>query len=1244
MFPVKFKISLMSLNVRGIQDKVKRKAMFLFCKSNGSQCVFLQETHSTVSDSSFWSSQWGDKVLLSHGSSHSAGTAILFNNCPGKIISAKYDPNGHWLAVVLDIEHFFFILVNVYGYNNSKLNQNLLQEISSVISDLKRSYPTENIVVGGDFNVVPDETYDRYPPKSTSSLLNPLVSKFCSNLKIIDVWRYLHPSLRQFSWFRPNAASKSRIDYWLVSDNLLLFAKDCTMSAAPLTDHCSISLIIQTDHTSSKTKGYWKFNSDLINNEKFCLKIRELILDIKNSNNFSSNKARWEFLKYKIREFSINYSKILAKVRKQQELNIIYEINKCCNDSTLTELEKTKIISLQLELDNLYIKKAKGAYIRSKAKWIEEGEKSTSYFCRLEKRRQQNNSILSLLINGTECSDPTIIRENVFKFYSDLYSSNLSHSDLNEFFDKILPNIPRINNEWREGCEADLQIEELDSAVQKLKLNKSPGPDGLTANFYKFFWNDIRSLLFDAFRESIEDGSLGPSMNQGLITLIPKPDKDLKLIDNFRPITLLNSDYKIFTHAYVNRLKKGIHNLINESQSGFLKGRSIHNNIRLVMDLVEYCDLIEDDGFILFLDFKKAFDMIEHTFIFKSLELFGFGDKYVNIIKMIYGNMNSSVSLPSGTTHRFPIGRGIRQGCPLSPFLFILAVDMLATKIKFDNSVEKLNIFGKTIGISQLADDTTLFLKNKDQISPAISLISSFCKASGLQLNLNKCELLALHPSPDLSLFNIPVKETVKYLGILISKDSNINIKENFENKVHKANGILNCWLQRDISIFGRILLSKVEYLSKLIYPAQALAPSSAFIKTSNQKMYDFIWRHKTHYIKKSDIIKSYEEGGLNIIEFESMNTMLKLKWLQRFLSNTESFWYTVPCALFNKLGGIRFLLRCDFDLSKLPVKLSAFHQQVLLSWKLAHTHNFTPHNTPIWNNKYILHRNKSIFYEEWLNKNIWSVTDLMDGRGNILDYNTFTLRHGFACHPKQFFTVINAIPSGIKMLMKSYLSYSKITPVLPLLYTGEFEFDNKLCTNKHLRQIIIQSCFPYQVLRNRLFHSVDKNTVKYFRTTYLKFPILPKAKEVQFKILNDIYPSNRFLHLKFNLENSPCHLCKHFSEDTEHIFFSCSAVQSFWKKVQDWLIIKNVDAEGLTFTLQDVLYGITKDCSTLHDLINMIIVLAKYFIHKCRYFKTPPLLIVFKKELKIFSDALVKMKTKIALKMFNLFVVYNLP
>lgn len=234
------------------------------------------------------------------------------------------------------------------------------------------------------------------------------------------------------------------------------------------------------------------------------------------------------------------------------------------------------------------------------------------------------------------------------------------------------------------------------------------------------------------------------------------------------------------------------------------------------MDIVEYNHLIKDDGYILFLDFKKAFDTFEHRFLFKALEHFGFGQHFINIIKIIYKDMNSSISLPYGTSQRFPISHGIRQGCPLSPLLFILAADMLSTLVIHDRTVQKLNLFDKSIAISQLADDTTLFLKNKDQIPLAISLVNTFSNASGLQLNLSKCELLALHQNDITCLRNIPVKNTVKYLGITITKDQKICTKDNFENNLQKANRILNCWLQRDLSIFGRILLTKVEYLSRL--------------------------------------------------------------------------------------------------------------------------------------------------------------------------------------------------------------------------------------------------------------------------------------------------------------------------------------------------------------------------------------------------------------------------------------------
>ncbi len=221
----------------------------------------------------------------------------------------------------------------------------------------------------------------------------------------------------------------------------------------------------------------------------------------------------------------------------------------------------------------IYIfKKLKGAYVRSRARWIEKGEKSNNYFCRLEKNRQENNSINSLYVNGDINTSPKIISSEIFQFYSSLHSSSFSESDCNIFFNNIHSSIPQLEQGTKDLCEADIKIEEVDKAINKLCSGKSPG-----------------------FFECIQDNSLSSTMKQGLITLISKPGKDARHIDNLRPISLLNCDYKILAHIFSDRLKNKLNQVISESQSGFLKGRSIHNNIRLILDILDYHEWIEDD-------------------------------------------------------------------------------------------------------------------------------------------------------------------------------------------------------------------------------------------------------------------------------------------------------------------------------------------------------------------------------------------------------------------------------------------------------------------------------------------------------------------------------------------------------------------------------------------------------------------------------------------------------------------------
>jgi len=286
---------------------------------------------------------------------------------------------------------------------------------------------------------------------------------------------------------------------------------------------------------------------------------------------------------------------------------------------------------------------------------------------------------------------------------------------------------------------------------------------------------------------------------------------------------LLCNDYKLLALVYANRLNEGLSHIIDECQSAFIKGRNIHNHTRLLLDMIDYRDFIDTDAFILFLDFYKAFDTVEHAFLLEVLDFLGFGRKFCKIIKMFYTDIYSSVSLNPGMTPRFEVLRGIRQGCPISPKLFILATQSLIMLINHNPHLQGISIFDKEFKISQFADDTAILLRNKSMVDVALDSVSIFSKASGLTLNIEKCKLLPIHSSTDSIISSIKVKSEVKYLGIVLSKNAIRREDVNFSNRLIDAKKALSRWLTRDLTIFGRVTLSKTEGISKVIYPCHSL-------------------------------------------------------------------------------------------------------------------------------------------------------------------------------------------------------------------------------------------------------------------------------------------------------------------------------------------------------------------------------------------------------------------------------------
>ena len=290
------------------------------------------------------------------------------------------------------------------------------------------------------------------------------------------------------------------------------------------------------------------------------------------------------------------------KLLKQLEI-----IEKSLDSSTKSDSpEYFEYIKTKGEWEKLVKKRTNGILLRSKAQWIEEGEKNTKYFINLEKRNYDRKYIKTLITdNGKEITNQKDIVKEQMNFYVKLYATKHLQQDTGDYIKT--ENLPKLDNDLKETCELPLSIEECGVALSKLQNNKSPGSDGLTTNFYKFFWIDLKDILFKSYIHSYNNGSLSTYQKIGILSLAPKEGKDLRLLKNWRPITLLTTDYKILTKALAMRLQKTLTSLIDTDQVGYISGRYIGQNIRTIFDLMSLTEDFNLEAYITQVDFEKAF-------------------------------------------------------------------------------------------------------------------------------------------------------------------------------------------------------------------------------------------------------------------------------------------------------------------------------------------------------------------------------------------------------------------------------------------------------------------------------------------------------------------------------------------------------------------------------------------------------------------------------------------------------------
>ena len=516
-----------------------------------------------------------------------------------------------------------------------------------------------------------------------------------------------------------------------------------------------------------------------------------------------------------------------------------------------------KISVIENKIETHYEYKAKGTQIRARQEWIEKGEKNNAYFLGLEKSNQTKKTILKLKDeNGKIVTDQAEIIKLEKMYYEKLYSKNNQHkNNIRNYL--VNTNTPRkLTEDESAACNGYVTLEELENAVKNLKPNKSPGLDGLSSNFYKTFWQNLGPLLLNIFNSSYDKGILPFSQRQSVLNLLFKKGDPLDL-SNFRPISLLNTDYKILSYILANRMKHVLHKIINPDQTGYLKNRYIGFNLRQIQDIIDYADKFNIEGAILFLDFSKAFDSLNWDFMYETLHHFGFENEFIQWIKTLYSDIGFSIFNNGWLSAPVKPQRGIRQGCPCSSLTFVLCVEIMANQLR-NNNIKgiEIKLDGKThnLIISQLADDTTLFLKSKEEIKKALNIIETFGTFSGLKLNKTKTEGIwigKLKRCKD-KIENINFTDKpIKVLGVYFGLNKEECDKLNWDSRINKAKNLMKSWEKRHLSIIGKILIIKTLIIPQFTYIASITLLTKAHIAELENEIYKFIWDGKRDRVKR---------------------------------------------------------------------------------------------------------------------------------------------------------------------------------------------------------------------------------------------------------------------------------------------------------------------------------------------------------------------------------------------------------
>ena len=890
------------MNTRGLGQWEKRKDVLLWLRDKQYSVVCLQDVHWGEFMGNKVISEWGGEVFFSSYSTNSRGVAILMRQGLDFTLNKQTkDQDGNLLGINIDICQHNISIFNLYGPNRDSPSfyefklDGFINELSGDIN-----------ILCGDWNLVLDQAKDTYGYlHDNNKTARTKVKGLLEIHDLVDAWRLKYPDRIQFTWKNAEKSKFSRLDFFLITSPFYPKLEKVEILPGYRTDHSRIVCNFKLS-SQERGKGFWKFNTSLLQIQEYTNAVKVLIGDVAEEYNKTNNNGVdvsednndimfWEVLKMKIRAHAIKFGSHLKKKKIDRQRYLEKNIQTLELGLHYSRPEIINLYNKYIDELEIYRKEQiEGAIIRSRTKWHEFGDVPSKYFCGLEKSNHDRKLMSKLTLpDGAIITDQKLILEKQTDFYKTLYTSsqtfdNLDYQRMKDYIDQNT--ILSLPDEEQDELNADISIDEVAAALKNMKDNKSPGTDGLPVEFYRFFWNEIGPFFNKSIQASFIKQRLSINQRRSIITCIPKANKDITQLKNWRPISLLNTDYKLLSNVISRRLKKHLPNLIHPDQKGFIKGRCISENTRLIYDIISYLDSKNIPGLLFLIDFEKAFDSIEWAFIEYTLKSFNLGNNFIRWFNILYKYPESCVLNNGVYSQFFAIHRGCRQGDPISPYLFILASEILANSIRNNPSIKGINIKNKEFKLGQYADDTFLLLDgNKDSLYQTISCLDQFKHFSGLKVNKEKCQAVWLgryKNRKDVLSTDFKWVQEFTLLGITFSVNLSKMEEINISDKVINIQKLLASYSKRNLSLLGKVTVIKSLAIPKLVHVLSVIrTPSAEYVKRIETLFQNFIWSNKSTRIKYQFLSNTIENGGLNIPHLLSLSMAWKMSWVKKSYS-----------------------------------------------------------------------------------------------------------------------------------------------------------------------------------------------------------------------------------------------------------------------------------------------------------------------------------------------------------------------